>query len=118
LVDAVRDYAFEVTGDAEAVIDAETARQGLEYNGTDDFGLDDRDRRVFRQLCEEFLGGPVGIKPLAASLGMEPGTLTGDVEPYLLQAGLLRLQRTGRCATRATYLVLGKEIPPVLNGNS
>ena len=113
---AVQTYSDEVTGDAGAVLDAECARQGLEYAGVDPFGLDDRDRRVLRTLVEDFHGGPVGRLPLAAHLGMSEAELSRDVEPYLMAAGLIVLRGRGRCATRATYLVLGLPVSPLLNG--
>lgn len=116
LTDAVRDYAYEVTGDLDAPIDAETARQGLEYNDTDEFGLDERDRRYLRCLCMEFNGGPIGAPVLAATLGMDMTELTGDIEPYLMTAGLLTRRPNGRCATTASYMVLGLPVPPILNG--
>lgn len=116
LLEAVRDYAFEVTGDVHAKLDEETAAQGLEYAGVDRYGLDDRDRRVLRALCMDFLGGPVGLAPLACQLGMDPGELTKDVEPYLVQAGLWRLLPRGRAATRASYVVLDLPVPPLVNG--
>jgi len=112
----VRTYSDEVTDDLDAVLDAETARQGLEYNGLDKYGLDDRDRRVLSVLLDSFRGGAIGLNPFASTLGYSTAELTGDVEPYLIQAGLLQLRGRGRCATRATYLVLDRKVPPMLNG--
>lgn len=85
---ACRDYAFEVTGDLHAKLDAETVMQGLEYAEVDVYGLDSRDRRT-ADIGHRVYDGPVGLAPLAASLGMDPTELTKDVEPYLLMAGLL-----------------------------
>ena len=47
---------------------------------------------------------------------MDPTELTRDIEPYLIQSGLLKLQPRGRCATKATYLALGMRVPPLVNG--
>jgi Holliday junction DNA helicase RuvB len=116
LVDSVRDYAYEVTGDFDAPIDEETARQGLEYAGIDRYGLDDRDRRYLHKLCVDFLGGPIGKDALMCTLNVDKDELE-IIESYLLTAGLLDRHRTGRCATRATYIALGFDpVPPVLNG--
>lgn len=116
LVEACRDYALDVTGDRHAKVDGETASQGLEYAEVDQYGLDERDRRVLLQLAEEFLGGPVGVAPLAASLGMDAQELTKDVEPYLVRAGLLALGPRGRMATRASYVAVGLSVPALVNG--
>jgi Holliday junction DNA helicase RuvB len=112
----VRTYSDEVTEDLDARLDAETAEQGLEYNGIDKYGLDDRDRRVLTTLVDTFRGGPIGLNPFSSTLGVSTAELTADIEPYLIQAGLLTLRGRGRCATRASYLVLGKTVPPMLNG--
>lgn len=116
LVEACRDYGFDVTGDVNTKLDSDTVLQGLEYAEVDRYGLDSRDRRVLRALATEFVGGPTGLAPLAASLGMDATELTRDVEPYLLQAGLLQLQPRGRAATRATYIALGLRVPALING--
>lgn len=116
LLSSVQVYSDEMTGDPSAVLDRETALQGMEYAGVDEFGLDARDRRVLRTLVDDFKGGPIGLTPFATALGMDSSELTKDVEPYPLRAGLVALRGRGRCATRATYLVLDREIPPMLNG--
>lgn len=116
LVDAVRDYAFEVTGDSDAPIDMETAEQGLEYQDIDRFGLEERDRRYLRCLIHDYNGGPIGAPVLSASLGMDLTELTNDVEPYLLTSGLLTRRPNGRCATKASYTVLGIPVPPIISG--
>lgn len=116
LLGSVQVYSDELTGDPDAVLDAETALQGMEYARVDAYGLDSRDRRVLRVLVDDFRGGPIGLAPFSTTLGMDPTELSRDVEPYLLQAGLLALRGRGRCATRATYLVLDRKVPPMLNG--
>lgn len=116
LVGKVRDYAFKMTDDIDAKLDDETARQGLEFNGVDQYGLDDRDRRVLCAVTDEFFGGPIGLNPLATTLGMDPTELSKDIEPYLVKAGLLRHLPRGRAATRATYIVQGLPIPILING--
>lgn len=116
LADAARDYSFEVTGKLDAPIDAETAKQALEYNDTDQLGLEQRDHRYLECLVHEYLGGPVGAPVLAGTLGMGVSELVDDVEPYLMSAGLLSRRPNGRCATEVTFGVLGLPVPPILNG--
>lgn len=116
LLDAIRDYAFEVTGELDSVIDEDTALQGLEYSDIDQYGLEERDRRYLRCLVHDFMGGPVGEGLLAATLNMDVSEVRNDVEPYLMIAGLLARRTNGRCATKDTYTVLGLAVPPMLNG--
>lgn len=116
LFEAVRDYAYEVTGELDSVIDEDTALQGLEYADIDQYGLEERDRRYLRVLITDFMGGPVGEVALSATLTMDVTELRNDVEPYLMIAGLLTRRSSGRCATKDTYTVLGLAVPPMING--
>ena len=117
LLGSVRDYSFEVTDDQDAVIDEETASQGLEYAEVDATGLTERDLRVLRVLCERCVrGDPIGVKPLACSLGMDVAEVERDVEPFLVQAGFVRHLPRGRMATPAAYCALGLTVPPLVAG--
>lgn len=111
LMDSCRDRLLQETNDPHAKIDADAARAGLAFAQVDEYGLDNRDRRVLTALCVDHLGGPIGIGPLSASLGMAPAELSRDVEPYLLSSGLLSLLKTGRAATFDTYEALGLDRP-------
>jgi len=42
------------------------------------------DRRILQVIIERFKGGPVGLKPLSASLGEDQGTLEDLYEPFLV----------------------------------
>lgn len=117
LLGKIRDYAFDITDDHDAVIDVETALQGLEYWGVDQYGLEARDKRYLGKLVKDFMGGPVGATTLASVLNMDATEIHNDIEPYLHIAGLLARGQSGRCATRATYVVLGLPVPPMINGN-
>ena len=69
------------------------------------------DRRYLQVVIEHFAGGPVGIQNLAVSLGEEADTLEDVVEPFLIQAGLLKRTPRGREATDRAWTVLGLEPP-------
>jgi len=56
-------------------------------------------------------GGPIGLKNLAATVAMDERTVSAQIEPYLLRAGLLRISRRGRTATEAAFAHLGLEAP-------
>lgn len=87
----------------------------------DELGLYARDRKALQVLVsgwvddEGFRGGPIGVSPLANSVGIKQAELIQDIEPRLVRAGLLVIRGNGRCATRDTYVSLGLPVPPLLN---
>jgi len=108
LLRRVRDYA-QVGG--HAVIDRDTADEGLTRLGVDALGLEPLDRRYLELVIGHFGGGPVGIQNLSVSLGEEADTLEDVVEPFLIQTGLLMRTPRGRQVTPHAYAHLGLEPP-------
>jgi Holliday junction DNA helicase RuvB len=108
LLRRVRDFA-QVEGND--VIDRETADRGLKRLGVDVLGLEPLDRRFLTLIVDHFGGGPVGIQNLAVSLGEELDTLEDLVEPFLIQAGLLKRTPRGREATPRAWTHLGLTAP-------
>jgi len=104
LLRRVRDFAH---AREESEISLETARFGLERLEVDGWGLDELDRRLLSTLIEQYDGGPVGLKALAATLGEDQGTLEDIYEPYLLQSGFLQRTPRGRVATGRARRHLG-----------
>jgi Holliday junction DNA helicase RuvB len=108
LLRRVRDFA-QVQG--AAVIDRAAADRGLSLLGVDALGLEPLDRRYLQVICEHFQGGPVGVQNLAVSLGEEVDTLEDVVEPFLIQAGLLKRTPRGREVTPGGWRHLGLSGP-------
>lgn len=108
LLRRVRDFAH---AREENEITLETARFGLERLEVDGWGLDDLDRRLLSTMIEQYDGGPVGLKALAATLGEDQGTLEDIYEPYLLQTGFLQRTPRGRVATARARRHLGYPDP-------
>ncbi len=104
LLKRVRDVA---TVEGKDVIDVETVEKAMRILDIDDLGLDEIDRRILKTIIEVYGGGPVGLNSLAATLGLEPDTISEVYEPYLIQAGLLARTTRGRIATDAAYSHLG-----------
>ena len=104
LLRRMRDFAHSRK---EERISLDTARFGLERLEVDAFGLDDLDRRLLTTVIEQYGGGPVGLKALAATLGEDQGTLEDIYEPYLLQTGFLQRTPRGRVATARARSHLG-----------
>lgn len=108
LVRRVRDFA-QARG--EETITLEAAVYGLDRLEVDVLGLDDLDRRLLRAVIEQYGGGPVGLKALAATLGEDQGTLEDIYEPFLLQSGFLQRTPRGRVATPMACRHLGLPAP-------
>jgi Holliday junction DNA helicase RuvB len=104
LLRRVRDFAH---ARGEERVSLDTARYGLERLEVDRFGLDELDRRLLATVIEQYGGGPVGLKALAATLGEDQGTLEDIYEPYLLQTGFLQRTPRGRVATPRARRHLG-----------
>ncbi len=104
LLRRVRDYA-QIMGDG--IITGDIARLALEMLQVDHAGLDEMDKRILHTIIENYRGGPVGIKTLAAAIGEDPGTIEEIFEPYLVQQGFLERTMQGRKVTFKGYKHLG-----------
>ncbi len=96
LVRRIRDFA-QVEGNGR--ITEDIARSALERLRIDRYGLDELERRLLKALVQDFGGGPVGLKTLAAALKEETETIEEIHEPYLIQKGFLARTPRGRVAT-------------------
>lgn len=100
LLRRVRDYAL-VHGDG--VVTRELAESSLERLDVDQYGLDNMDRKILSLMVENFNGGPVGLKTIAAACAEEVRTIEDIYEPYLIQCGFLKRTPRGRVATAKAY---------------
>lgn len=100
LLRRVRDYAL-VHGDG--IVTKEIAESSLERLDVDEFGLDNMDRKILSLMVENFNGGPVGLKTIAAACAEEVRTIEDIYEPYLIQCGFLKRTPRGRVATAKAY---------------
>lgn len=100
LLRRVRDYAL-VHGDG--VVTRELAESSLERLDVDEYGLDNMDRKILTLMVENFNGGPVGLKTIAAACAEEVRTIEDIYEPYLIQCGFLKRTPRGRVATAKAY---------------
>ncbi|WEV38252.1 Holliday junction branch migration DNA helicase RuvB [Lactobacillus sp. ESL0680] len=108
LLRRVRDFA-EVKG--EKVISFATTASSLKQLQVDGEGLDQTDRKILRVMIENYHGGPVGVRTLAANSGEDVETIESLYEPYLLQRGFILMTPRGRMVTEKAYLQLGLPIP-------
>ena len=104
LLKRVRDFA-EVK--YNGVITEDVAMYALDLLDVDKYGLAYIDRNILHTIIEKFLGGPVGLDTLAASIGEDAGTIEDVYEPYLLKNGFIQRTPKGRVATERAYHHLG-----------
>lgn len=109
----VRDFQQVLRPDEP--INQTIAQKALGILQIDGSGLDELDRRLLQTMIDNYHGGPVGIKTLAANLSEDKETLEDMYEPYLLQNGFLIRTPRGRCATPKAYQHLGIPLPEELN---
>lgn len=108
LLKRVRDFA-QVRG--EGKITEEITEQALTLLEVDKKGLDTLDHRYLKAVIEKHSGGPVGIETIASTISEDIGTLEDVVEPYLMQAGMIKRTPRGRVATKLAYTHLGTTPP-------
>ena len=65
----------------------------------DETGLDKSDRNLLSVIFNDFNCGPVGINTLAIAIGESIDTIENNIEPYLIQSGLLQRTPKGRIIT-------------------
>lgn len=106
LLKRVRDLA-QTRG--ETIVGPDTASAALRMLEVDAQGLEPTDRRLLVALIEQFRGGPVGLKTLAAATAEDEATIEDVYEPYLLQLGFIERTSRGRVATAKAYQHLGKD---------
>src|SRR3954471_10017061 len=83
----------------QGVVTTAIAEEALALLEVDAVGLERFDRDLLRCVIDKFGGGPVGLSPLAVSLGEEAETIEDVYEPYLLQLGFLQRTPRGRVVT-------------------
>jgi Holliday junction DNA helicase RuvB len=81
--------------------------EALALLGIDELGLDATDRKILTVISENFNGGPVGLKSIAAAIAEEEETIEDVYEPYLMQIGFLARTSRGRMLTDLALKYLG-----------
>lgn len=107
-----RCYDLAVVRDTDLWSDI--AAEALTMLRVDELGLDDTDRRYLDTLIDVYAGGPVGLKALSTSAGIDSTTAEHSIEPWLLRSGLIARTRLGRRITRKgmAHIVPGAVLKP------
>ena len=82
---------------ASGTVNGPLATAALAQLGIDHLGLDSLDRRYLAVVADR----PVGIEAICAELAEDKSTIEEAVEPFLMQAGLIKRGGKGRLATEA-----------------
>ena len=113
LVRWLRDFASSEKSDE---ITKNIAKSGLDQLGVDPIGLDAVDKEILNSLGHKFLGKPVGLKTLAASIGEDESTVEDVHEPFLIRQGFINKTPKGRIITQkgAEYIQITLNTQPKL----
>ena len=106
LLKRVRDYAI-VLGDGDITL--KITKLALNKLEIDELGLDEIDRKILDTLINQYMGRPVGIEALSATIGEEVDTIEDVYEPYLIQIGFIARTLRGRQVLPAAYKHMGYE---------
>lgn len=104
LLKRVRDYTQVKNS---ALITEPLAAEALALLGIDRLGLEPTDRQILTIIYQNFKGGPVGLKSIAAAIAEEEDTIEDVYEPYLLQLGFIARTARGRMITDLAVEHLG-----------
>lgn len=100
LLRRVRDFAEVHTA---GYINDAVAINALNMLNIDTEGFDFMDRKLLLAIINKFVGGPVGLNNLAATLGEEREIIEDVIEPFLIQQGFIQRTPRGRVATAHAY---------------
>ena len=104
LLKRVRDYAI-VLGDGDITL--KITKLALNKLEIDELGLDEIDRKILDTMINQYMGRPVGIEALSATIGEEVDTIEDVYEPYLIQIGFISRTPRGRIVMPSAYQHLG-----------
>lgn len=113
LLKRARDFAQH---NNRETITADSARQALEMLEIDHLGLEATDKRILSTIANNFSGGPVGLKTIAAAIAEEEATIEDVYEPYLMQIGFLARTTRGRVITEEGAKHLGLKLSKNVQG--
>ena len=105
LLRRIRDFA-QVKNKKQ--VDIDIVKESFDSLGIDENGFDKIDRKIMLTIIDDFNGGPVGLSTLSTSIQEEKDTLEDVYEPFLIQAGFLKITSRGRIATKKAFEYFNK----------
>jgi len=114
LLKRARDFAQHHNNE---IVTADLARQALDMLEIDHLGLEGTDKKILTTIANNFNGGPVGLKTIAAAIAEEESTIEDVYEPYLMQIGFLARTTRGRIITEEGAKHLGLKFSKTAQGS-
>lgn len=75
------------------IIKSDELMNVIKMQGFDEDGLTPTDHRYLDVLIND---GPVGLASISSKINVHPMTITNDIEPFLLQKGMIKITTAGR----------------------
>jgi Holliday junction DNA helicase RuvB len=95
LLRRVRDFAW-AENNASTPVSAEAASAACALVGIDGAGLTEADRMYVSLLSGRYRGRPVGLTTIAFALNLDERTVEDEIEPWLIQTGVIERTPRGR----------------------
>jgi Holliday junction DNA helicase RuvB len=86
----IRDYML---ANKKKRITSKELMAAIQMQGFDEDGLTPTDHRYLEVLIND---GPVGLSSISSKINVHPMTIVNDIEPFLLQNGLVKITTAGR----------------------
>ena len=99
-----------ITTQGQDTITTDTVYKALDLARIAPLGLDNDDLRMMDTLVNRYEGKPVGVRTLAACLGLKDTVIENIHEPFLTRLGLVDITPKGRQATMQGIQYVGKVI--------
>ena len=97
----------------EVDLTGDIAREAMSLLQVGDFGLEAYDLKYMQTMLKSYADHPVGPQSMSAATGISVVTITEQIEPWLMKAGLLRRTRRGRELTEHGKWFVTRQRPPV-----
>ena len=97
----------------EVDLTGDVAREAMDLLQVGAFGLEAYDLKYMQTMLKSYADHPVGPQSMSAATGISVVTITEQIEPWLMKAGLLRRTRRGRELTEQGRWFVARQQTPV-----
>ena len=97
----------------EVDLTGDVAREAMSLLQVGAFGLEAYDLKYMQTMLKSYADHPVGPQSMSAATGISVVTITEQIEPWLMKAGLLRRTRRGRELTEQGRWFVARQQTPV-----
>lgn len=97
---------------SKQVLDLEFLEEFFKFIRIDDYGLTDFDKKIIAIMYENFPSQSVSLESISSLLNENVSNIRENYEPYLVNIGLIKRTRSGRCLTELGKLFYWNNIKP------